>query len=305
MPCDATARLPDRHEQRSSAHFRHACELAINGYLGQVHTICVGGGETCRPPCDPPAGFDYDLWSGPAPFSDKKLRMAGMYMISHYCAGFITNWGVHHLDIAGWGCPDVFDNTFEIQGTGVLPAEGMTDTWISWQMELRWESGLRMSYSTRFNPHQLGWFEGKEGWVHQSGRHLGQPASLLTLQLKPRDTLPALNSLIPTRHTADFFRGSHAPDRYRRSNPATRQYAGQYRRHRVAVGTQGNVDPCMTGLSPMMANTMLIVPPQSVGHGGMKSGDTEWAARHILALLFITSGVVPRSQSNAKRQGVG
>ena len=58
-----------------------------------------------------------------------------MYMISHYCAGFITNWGVHYLDIAGWGCPEVFEKPFTVEGTGVLPAEGMTDTWISWQCE--------------------------------------------------------------------------------------------------------------------------------------------------------------------------
>ncbi len=68
-------------------------------------------------------------------------------MISHYCAGFITNWGVHHLDIAGWGCPEVFEKPFEVEGTGVLPAEGMTDTWISWQMKLRWASGLTMLYT--------------------------------------------------------------------------------------------------------------------------------------------------------------
>ncbi len=29
----------------------------------------------------------------------------------------------------------------------MLPKEGMTDTWISWQMKLRWASGLKMLYT--------------------------------------------------------------------------------------------------------------------------------------------------------------
>ncbi len=110
--------------QRSAPNFRHACELAINGYLGKVHTVEVGapGGRAypAEPPCDPPPGFDYDMWSGPAPFipfDKKRCEWLAMYMISHYCAGFITNWGVHHLDIAGWGCPEIFQQPFEVEGT--------------------------------------------------------------------------------------------------------------------------------------------------------------------------------------------
>jgi hypothetical protein len=150
-------------QQRSQPQFRQACELARNGYLGKVHTVEVGapGGTSypAEPPCDPSEGFDYDMWTGPAPylpFDKKRCEWLAMYMISHYCAGFITNWGVHHLDIAGWGCPDVFEKAFEIQGTGVLPATGMTDTWISWKMQLVWASGLKMnSWGQRIGPRVL------------------------------------------------------------------------------------------------------------------------------------------------------
>jgi predicted dehydrogenase len=206
-------------QQRSSTHFRHACELARNGYLGKVHTIYVGapGGRTypVEPPCDPPAGFDYDFWSGPAPlipFDTKRCEWLAMYMISHYCAGFITNWGVHHLDIAGWGCPEVFQEPFEIQGTGVLPTEGMTDTWISWQMDLDWDSGLKMSFTNTGNPNQQGCkFEGDAGWVHANRSGIwAEPASLLTVKLKPDELhlhASPEHSNPYTAHTADFFRG--------------------------------------------------------------------------------------------------
>ena len=205
-------------QQRSSTQFRHACELARNGYLGKLRTVRVGAPGGCRyaaePPCDPPEGFDYDMWSGPAPyipFSKRRCEWLAMYMISHYCAGFITNWGVHHLDIAGWGCPEVFEKPFEVQGSGVLPSEGMTDTWISWQMELRWASGLTMSYSSIGNPCESGCkFVGDEGWVRADrGGIWAEPKSLLTLQFKPSDTRlhasPAYGDPY-TAHTADFFR---------------------------------------------------------------------------------------------------
>jgi predicted dehydrogenase len=205
-------------QQRSSRHFRQACELARNGYLGKLHTVEVGapGGRAypVEPPCDPPEGFDYDRWSGPAPylpFDKKRCEWLAMYMISHYCAGFITNWGVHHLDIAGWGCPELFEKPFEAQGTGVLPTEGMTDTWISWKMELRWASGLKMNYSDIGHPCESGCkFIGDEGWVRADRSGIwAEPKSLLDVKLAPRDTPlhPSPEFGDPyTAHTADFFR---------------------------------------------------------------------------------------------------
>ncbi len=205
-------------QQRSDPKFRQACELARNGYLGHVHTIRVGapGGRAygAEPPCEPPAGFDYDMWTGPAPlmpFDNKRCEWLAMYMISHYCAGFITNWGVHHLDIALWGCPEVLDQPFTIEGTGVLPQEGMTDTWISWQTELKWDSGLKMSYTNSDNPNKQGCrFEGDEGWVHVNRSGIwAEPASLLGVRLKASDqplhASPEFDNPY-TAHTADFFR---------------------------------------------------------------------------------------------------
>jgi predicted dehydrogenase len=229
-------------QQRSSTHFRHACELARNGYLGKVHTIRVGvpGGRTypVEPPSDPPAGFDYDFWSGPAPlipFDTKRCEWLAMYMISHYCAGFITNWGVHHLDIAGWGCPEVFQEPFEIQGTGVLPHEGMTDTWISWQMELEWDSGLKMKFTNTGNPIPQGCkFEGDAGWVHVNRSGIwAEPASLLTVKLKPDELhlhASPEHSNPYTAHTADFFRSIRT-----RQDPVSPIEDGQ------AASTLGNV----------------------------------------------------------------
>lgn len=234
-------------QQRSSPQFLQACELARNGYLGKVHTVEVGapGGTSypAEPPCDPPEGFDYDMWTGPAPFipfDKRRCEWLAMYMISHYCAGFITNWGVHHLDIAGWGVPEVFDKPFEIDGTGKLPDSGMTDTWVAWTMNLRWASGLKMLYSNIGNPCESGCkFIGSEGWVRADRTGIwAEPVSLLKVGFKPTDTrLHASPSHANpyTAHTADFFRSIRS-----RQDPVSPVEAGQ------AASTLGNVsDICL------------------------------------------------------------
>ena len=103
-------------QQRSDAKFRQACELARNGYLGKVHTIEVAAPgpmykRTYQQPTTPepiPEGFDFEMYHGPAkarPYNGGLWAWPDWYLIRDYCVGFIVNWGVHHLDIANWGCP--------------------------------------------------------------------------------------------------------------------------------------------------------------------------------------------------------
>jgi predicted dehydrogenase len=229
-------------QQRSWPQFRHACELARNGHLGHVREIEVGvpGGVAypAAAPCPPPAGFDYDMWTGPAPlipYDPKRCEWLAMYMISHYCAGFITNWGVHHLDIAGWGCPEVLEQPFEVEGTGTMPTGGMTDTWIAWQMKFRWASGLTLSFSSVDKPHPMGCrFIGDKGWVRVAREGIwAEPQSLLTASFKAGDERLHASPAHPdavTSHIADFYRSIRT-----RQDPAAPVEAGH------ASSTLGNV----------------------------------------------------------------
>ncbi len=210
-------------QQRSTPIFRHACELARNGYLGKIHTIEVavprGSAYPSVAPCPVPEGFDYDRWSGPAPlfpFDPQRCEWLAMYMISHYCAGYICNWGVHHLDIAGWGVPEIFEKPFTIEGTGTMPETGMTDTWVTWRVKMNWDSGLLLDFSSTGDPHPEGCrFIGDEGWVHVNREGISaEPASLLDVKLKEDDTHLHVSPLSNvsndtyyafTAHTADFF----------------------------------------------------------------------------------------------------
>ena len=67
-------------QQRSDAKFRVACELVRNGYIGEIKRIeawCPDMSSqfdafSAKPygstePAEPPEGFDYDMWLGPAP----------------------------------------------------------------------------------------------------------------------------------------------------------------------------------------------------------------------------------------------
>ena len=60
-------------QSRSLPTIKHACELVLNGYIGEVHTVKVGLPETPYHPVQPempiPEGFDYDMWLGPAPWA--------------------------------------------------------------------------------------------------------------------------------------------------------------------------------------------------------------------------------------------
>ncbi len=201
---------------RSHAWIRHACELVRNGYLGKIHTIevsVVSGREyPTIASCDPPEGFDYDRWTGPAPyipFDTKRCEWLAMYMISHYCAGFITNWGVHYLDIAQWGCPEITTKPFTIEGKGEFPTSGMTDTCCHWDTTLRYKSGLKVHFTDHSKQPNGCRFIGDEGWVKvnwsKPGFYASNPA-LRDVQFKPDDlrlhTSPAGSYF---GHTLDLF----------------------------------------------------------------------------------------------------
>jgi predicted dehydrogenase len=108
-------------QQRSSENFRIACELVLNGYIGQVKEIQVGipqvkfqffnlKGEprfdTGKriPDSTPPAGFNHDFWIGPSeyrPYNQNENHYNFRYFLN-YASGQITNWGAHNIDIAQW-----------------------------------------------------------------------------------------------------------------------------------------------------------------------------------------------------------
>ncbi len=183
-------------QQRSDARFRMACELARNGYLGKVHTIKVGvpGGRALKAaPAKPaPPEIDYNMWLGPAPwtpYDDIKCNF-NWYFMSDYCAGWIQSWGVHHVDIALWGMPQLGKGKVTVEGTATFPDDGPADTSITWQTKLTAADGTALSFCNNSQPgHPQGVrFDGDKGSVHvRRGGIKAEPAALLRTTMKTGD----------------------------------------------------------------------------------------------------------------------
>jgi len=185
-------------QQRSGAKFRQACNLARFGHLGKVKKVEVAApGPKYKPrfkgpatPAPVPEGFDYNMYVGPArmrPYTPFCVDWPGWYLIWDYCAGFVVNWGVHHLDIAHWGCPSISRQPCRITCRSVYRTHPVCDNINSWQAEFVFDDGLRMSFTDSGNPLPQGTrFIGDKGWVHVNrGGIRAEPASLLDIRVTP------------------------------------------------------------------------------------------------------------------------
>jgi len=176
-------------EQRCMRQFRHACELVRNGRLGKLHTIkvgCPGGRVTGAHPAQPvPKGLDWDRWLGPAravPYTPARCKAGSWYFISDYAAsGFIAGWGIHHVDIAQWALDADDSGPVAIEGTGVLPPDGLYDTPVTWHIDYTYANGVKLDFRDNKQNAQGIRFEGTDGWVHANRQTIqAEPKNLLT-----------------------------------------------------------------------------------------------------------------------------
>ena len=178
-------------QQRSSSNFRHACELAINGYVGEIRKVYAEVGGISKP-CDLggaeiPEGFLYEMWLGNAPSAPyHPERVSGRYGSEAgawrawrpYSAGHIADWGAHNFDIAHWG--------LGMDGRGptqvLSPADGHEG-----ELTLLYEGGIPVI--RKRGPHEgMIQFVGSEGWVGVSrGGIWASDDPLLSLKLKSSD----------------------------------------------------------------------------------------------------------------------
>jgi predicted dehydrogenase len=105
-------------QQRSGVHFQKAAELVQSGLLGKVSFVRTWNyansyphGIGNPPDSDPPAGLDWDFWLGPAPkvpfnvnrwTSLNKGAWSCFRYFWDYAGGWMTDWGVHLIDIVQW-----------------------------------------------------------------------------------------------------------------------------------------------------------------------------------------------------------
>lgn len=189
-------------QQRSDSRFRSACELVRNGRIGKLHTVKVGfstdPSTTPQPPMPVPDWFDYDMWSGPAPWAayteqrvhpQKGYGRPGWLRIQDYGAGMITGWGSHHNDIAQWGMGTEYTGPVEIEGQAEYPKDGLWNVHGDFRIEYTYANGVKVICADNKKNKQGILFEGAQGWVYvKRGQIDAEPKSLLNSTIGPNET---------------------------------------------------------------------------------------------------------------------
>ncbi len=136
-----------------------------------------------------PAGFDYNMWLGPAPLApftvDRCKAGGGTYWCYDYSIGYLGGWGAHPLDIMIWCYDGDQAGPFTVEGTGVVPSAGLFNTVIDWNMELRMSDGVKVTITVGDNSTK---FIGSDGKVELTrGAIRTSPKSWLPEGLPPNN----------------------------------------------------------------------------------------------------------------------
>jgi len=116
-------------QQRSEygEKFLKAVALARSGRLGKkLHALSsVGGAQSGGPfpTADPPPNLNWDFWLGQAPkvdYCEKRVHYQFRWWFE-YSGGQVTDWGVHHTDIAIWALGGEKTGPVEVEGKGEFP----------------------------------------------------------------------------------------------------------------------------------------------------------------------------------------
>ena len=96
-------------QNRSAPYNMAAKKFIADGKLGRIHLCRVfnmkqQGNFTLPPDGDTPAGFNWDMWNGPAPQRryNSTICQGGWHHLWDYSGGDTGNDGVHQLDLARW-----------------------------------------------------------------------------------------------------------------------------------------------------------------------------------------------------------
>jgi len=155
-------------QRRSSGVWQFMCELAVNGYVGEIRTIRTWsspGREIAPQPAMPvPEGFDYDMWLGPAPLAPYTQARChySFRFIWDYSGGQVTNNGAHYLDIAQWALGQSCGGPVEARGSGECPADGLYNVPVKYRYEWRYANGTVVTGEEDGSGVRI---EGSEGWL--------------------------------------------------------------------------------------------------------------------------------------------
>ncbi len=199
-------------QQRSDERFRFAVELVRNERIGKLEKIVIGSASYQPVPPQPeqpiPEGLDYEFWLGPAPKKPyTELRCTRNFtLISDYSLGCLSGaWGIHHIDIAQWAMDADLTGPHEVEGTGIIPEEGLYDTYWEFDVEHTYANGVKLHHMDHktarkkeplYTHSAMGMlFVGSDGWIQVRRGYIdAYPKDLLRTIIGPNEIqLPRSN----------------------------------------------------------------------------------------------------------------
>jgi predicted dehydrogenase len=182
-------------EQRCRPEFHKMAEIVRNGVIGDLKHIEVGmpSGHPIkenlhdkRPQLefsDPPEGFDYEMWTGPAPMSPYCPGRThwNWRWVEELAEGQFNDYAHHLIDIAQWAHGTEDTLPVSVEGTGTFPEEGYYRTATQYDCMFTFADGVTMRCVSGRTGHR---FEGSNGTIINSGwgRLSAEPESILDFQ---------------------------------------------------------------------------------------------------------------------------
>ena len=198
-------------QRRSVPMFRNGCELVRNGRIGKLKVVrCIPGrGFGIRgtftgqePPEPVPADFNYDLWLGPAPwmpYTPARCHFNFRWIVD-YGEGYISDNGVHAVDLATWGMGVDLTGPVHVDGKATFPTSGIYDAPTDFEINFRYANGMQLQLVSggEFGVQ----FEGSDGWLHMGGWSVTASSDeILNSVIRPGEYRVRTGSL----HHADFI----------------------------------------------------------------------------------------------------
>jgi myo-inositol 2-dehydrogenase/D-chiro-inositol 1-dehydrogenase len=156
-------------EDRSLECYHRMAQVVRAGLIGDVRKVAVelpaGTRYPHEEPIAVPPGFDYELWLGPAPavpLTANRTEHMHWRHVFDYSGGILTDWGMHQLDTVQWALDVERTGPVEIEGRGVVNEGSMYDTYVEYEVKLRYASGVEVEVRSGGTSLR---FEGTRGWI--------------------------------------------------------------------------------------------------------------------------------------------
>lgn len=210
-------------EDRSVIQYHMLAGWARNGAIGKLRRILVKlpAGDVFKKedPVPVPEGLDYNMWTGPAPFSPYTPTRTDPQQwrnIRDYAGGKLADWGAHLIDTAQVANFSEGSGPVEVEGEGEIPKDSMTTMPVNYRLRYRYANGVEMLVESGGVALRL---EGTTGWVGNNGwrgRLEASDPSILHVKYPPetsklwplppsehRNFLDCIKSRKPTTYTAE------------------------------------------------------------------------------------------------------